>query len=236
MCLCFTVRRSIGLCFRNRRLKILDLCLSCLPSFAISWHYGGRWILAFLLRGKRWEGETSGVLTLEVPALPNKLQKGRVGWHRCAQHLFGMIYGKTVLRKFLWLHPVYLLPGKKRILSWNRRRTVCSHLQLRLSWTDICSLELSMDEFLVSEGVYTNVGVFWHGFLVAYSEFTRVKWNDGFLNGSWMYLLDLFGGTIVKHHTSRGGGELSCSSWETLQRHGSSAHFEAVISAKGDHC
>lgn len=33
--------------------------------------------------------------------------------------------------------------------------------------------------------------------------------NDEFLNGSWMYLLDLLGSSIASHHTSRAGDELS---------------------------
>lgn len=33
--------------------------------------------------------------------------------------------------------------------------------------------------------------------------------NDHFLNGSWMYLLDLFGSSITKHHRPSAGDELS---------------------------
>lgn len=33
--------------------------------------------------------------------------------------------------------------------------------------------------------------------------------NEEFLNGSWMYLRDMFGNSIAKHNTPRAGHELS---------------------------
>lgn len=101
MCLCFTARRSIGPYFRNTHLKILKLCLNYLPSFAISRHQRGRMDSGFLAQRKGlrkrnlWCSPPESACT----SLLSWRRKGRVGWHRCAQHLFGLTYGKTVLTK-----------------------------------------------------------------------------------------------------------------------------------------
>lgn len=119
--LCFP-RRSAVSCFENRQLKILVFYKAAMPLLLFPGTREGEWALAFLLNVMLWKREASGVLTLEMLTLPDKLEKGRWIDAGVLSILFRIMRCKKVRRKNI----------SRSVLSTDHQKYSCH----RWSWEE----------------------------------------------------------------------------------------------------